>query len=318
MSKFALMKRPAFQFYPGDWQRDTGLRSCSLGARGLWLEMLCLMHDGDPYGHLRIGQSNISSEQLARMVGCKLGDVARWLKELETANVFSRTKAGTIYSRRMVRDEDRREKRAAGGAASLKNPNVPRPKGEEGYPSDHPSRSPSSASFVPSLRESPSSASSSPSASTHKKKDPPDPPAHNHQPVNGMTPEALLQRFNTILGIQHCKKLTPAILNAFKAHNEEHDEEPGFWDEYLNQIAAAPQLPGRSSSKWHASLDWILRSQNMDKILAGNYYGAKRSQQTSRPRRDATEVLAEQEANGLVTPSSFPDRTVDDGADRTT
>ncbi len=133
-----------------------------------------------------------------------------------------------------------------------------------------------------------------------------------------MTPEALLQRFNTILGIQHCKKLTPAILNAFKAHNEEHDEEPGFWDEYLNQIAAAPHLTGRSSSKWHASLDWILRSQNMDKILAGNYYGAKRSQQTSRPRRDATEVLAEQEANGLVTPSSFPDRTVDDGADRTT
>jgi len=31
-------KRPAFQFYPGDWRRDTALQSVSLAARGLWIE----------------------------------------------------------------------------------------------------------------------------------------------------------------------------------------------------------------------------------------------------------------------------------------
>ncbi len=47
------MKRPAFMFYPGDWQRNANLRRCSMGARGAWIDILCLMHDADEYGVLR-------------------------------------------------------------------------------------------------------------------------------------------------------------------------------------------------------------------------------------------------------------------------
>ena len=68
---------------------------------------------------------------LARMVGDAVEDVERLLAELEHAGVFSRTDDGIIFSRRMVLDEKIRETRASGGAASLKNPNVPRPKGEQ-------------------------------------------------------------------------------------------------------------------------------------------------------------------------------------------
>ena len=46
------MKRPSFQFYPGDWLHDTGLRACSLAARGLWIDIVCFMHQAEPYGHL--------------------------------------------------------------------------------------------------------------------------------------------------------------------------------------------------------------------------------------------------------------------------
>jgi hypothetical protein len=46
------MKRPADQFYPGDWLNDAALRACSLAARGLWKDMNCIMHQGHPYGHL--------------------------------------------------------------------------------------------------------------------------------------------------------------------------------------------------------------------------------------------------------------------------
>jgi hypothetical protein len=27
---------------------------CSIGARGLWMEMMCIMHEGEPYGHLLV------------------------------------------------------------------------------------------------------------------------------------------------------------------------------------------------------------------------------------------------------------------------
>lgn len=125
------IKRPAFQWYPGDMRRDLGVQACSFEARALWREMLDLMHDGEPYGHLTAGGVPIKAADLARLVGKSSGVVAKWLKELEDRKVFSRTTAGVIYSRRMVRDETVRNRRASGGGKSLENENVPRPKDEQ-------------------------------------------------------------------------------------------------------------------------------------------------------------------------------------------
>lgn len=109
-------KAPAFQWYPGDFRRDVALQACSFGARSLWREMIDLMHDGEPYGHLSAGGVAISLTQLARIVGVSARDVKRWTKELADRNVYSVTDDGVIYSRRMVRDHEVRLKRAAGGA----------------------------------------------------------------------------------------------------------------------------------------------------------------------------------------------------------
>lgn len=110
------MKRPSFQFYPGDWLRDTGLRSCSVAARGLWIDALCLMHEGEPYGHLKVNHKVISKVNLARMIGATLQETEEWLKELQDAGVFSVADDGALISRRMVRDESLRQIRAAGGS----------------------------------------------------------------------------------------------------------------------------------------------------------------------------------------------------------
>ena len=109
------MKRPSFQFYPSDWLRDTALRSCSTGARGLWIDMICFMHEGQPYGHLKVGNKVILSSNLARMVGETIDTVDEWLDELKQAGVYETTEEGVIYSRRMIRDENLRQIRAAGG-----------------------------------------------------------------------------------------------------------------------------------------------------------------------------------------------------------
>lgn len=108
-------KRPAFQFYPGDWRTDPGLRLCSLLARGLWIEMMAIMHEGEPYGHLTAQGRPISDDMLARLVGETPAAVKRAIKDLSENGVFSRTDEGIIFSRRMVRDERVREARAAGG-----------------------------------------------------------------------------------------------------------------------------------------------------------------------------------------------------------
>lgn len=47
------MDRPAFQFYPGDWLGNANLRRCSYAQKGIWLEVLCLMHEQPEYGILR-------------------------------------------------------------------------------------------------------------------------------------------------------------------------------------------------------------------------------------------------------------------------
>jgi hypothetical protein len=140
------MKRPSFQFYPGDWLHDVGLRACSLAARGLWVDMLCYMHQGDPYGYLTLPTPKDGGKDtpkdvlhpilppvLARMVGAPEQEIETLLAELEAVGVFSRTPEGIIISRRMVRDENVRQTRAAGGSESQNNPNVPKRKdGQKG------------------------------------------------------------------------------------------------------------------------------------------------------------------------------------------
>lgn len=128
------MKRPAFQFYPGDWLRDPGVRAISFAARGLWTDMLCLMHESDRRGYLQLNGKPVNAEQLARMTGGSTDDVSRLLQELEDSGVFSRSEHGMIYSRRMTRDERKREKCAEagkrGGNPTLKGHPKGRPKGE--------------------------------------------------------------------------------------------------------------------------------------------------------------------------------------------
>jgi hypothetical protein len=115
------MKRPSFQFYPADWRRDAALQSCSVAARGLWIELMCVMHDCEPYGVLAVNGRPMSSTQIARIVGESERVIARLLADLEDAGVCSRDAEGRLFSRRMVKDEGVRDARAAGGFAGAEH-----------------------------------------------------------------------------------------------------------------------------------------------------------------------------------------------------
>lgn len=112
-----IKKRPAFQFYPGDWRKDVELRACSLAARGLWIDLMCVMHECDPYGHLALNGAPMTPAKIAGQIGVTPQQVKKLLDELIENGVARKTDNGTIYSKRMVDDERVRNARAAGGKA---------------------------------------------------------------------------------------------------------------------------------------------------------------------------------------------------------
>jgi hypothetical protein len=109
------MKRPAFMFYPADWRKDSALQSCSIASRGLWIDLLCIMHECSPYGSLSINGKPMQLPQIARLVGETQETVQALLDELEGAGVFSCDADGTIFSRRLRKDEYIRNIRAEAG-----------------------------------------------------------------------------------------------------------------------------------------------------------------------------------------------------------
>lgn len=92
------------KFFWRDWSADKALHPCSLAAKGFWIEMLCIMHEGCPVGHLTLGGKPATLRQMAANACCTEKEAAKYVAELEDAGVLSRTENGTIYCRRMVKD----------------------------------------------------------------------------------------------------------------------------------------------------------------------------------------------------------------------
>lgn len=94
-------KRPAFQFYTGDWLKDEQLRKCGLAAKGFWMDMLCFIDQS--------GKGSVTGtlKELARMAGCDSSEAEAAIAELqrtETATVTERNGEITLTNRRMERE----------------------------------------------------------------------------------------------------------------------------------------------------------------------------------------------------------------------
>lgn len=112
-------KLPSFQFYPGDWMKDTALRFCSTFARGLLVDLLCHMFDAKERGKLIAPNGTPwTREQVIRAIafGEDHGAVSEGLDELLDNGVIKLHSDGYYYSARMVRDEHIRQERSKAGS----------------------------------------------------------------------------------------------------------------------------------------------------------------------------------------------------------
>lgn len=103
-----MAKLPAFQLYTGDWKKDPQLSLCSPATRGIWIDLICAMHDAD-----RSGQLCSTTEKLARIVRCSTAEIDQALTELSdtgTADVTFRNEKIQICNRRMFKEwKDRKD-----------------------------------------------------------------------------------------------------------------------------------------------------------------------------------------------------------------
>jgi len=101
--------RPAQQWYWDDWFSAFDVRLCSVGARGVWIDMLGIMYKAEIRGTLTINGRQINSKTLAKIVGDTMANINKYLKELEDQDVFSRLEDNTVICRRMFRESGRKD-----------------------------------------------------------------------------------------------------------------------------------------------------------------------------------------------------------------
>jgi hypothetical protein len=108
------VKLPHIQFYPGDWLKDPRLSLCSPSARGVWIDLICAMHELDQSGQL-CG----TTEELSRLARCSTVELTHALIDLQNkraADVTQRSGGWVVANRRMKREAERRAKRVAAGS----------------------------------------------------------------------------------------------------------------------------------------------------------------------------------------------------------
>lgn len=142
------MDLPWFKFHTQDWLSNPSLKRCSHAEKGIWIDVLCLMHDSSEYGILRW-----PLKEIAQAVGCSVaalkGLVAKGVlkgadpknkcEALEFTPVSGRKKGPTVvliaeqegaiwYSSRMVIDEYKRNVRGGNNDGFGDPPNhAPKP-----------------------------------------------------------------------------------------------------------------------------------------------------------------------------------------------
>lgn len=100
-------KLPAFQFYPGDWMKDPKVSMLSAASRGVWIDLLCAMHEAD-----RSGELCGTTEQFARITRCSTVEFVQALTDFQTtgvADVTERNGKVTVINRRMKREFKEKE-----------------------------------------------------------------------------------------------------------------------------------------------------------------------------------------------------------------
>jgi hypothetical protein len=113
-----MAKSPGFWFFTGDWMKDPELRFCSLFARGLLVDLLCILFEAKEQGYASNpdGTPRTNEQIVAAISGGDAPEKLAALEELEKSGALSRDSRGVLFSRRLSRLSELSAKRKQNGS----------------------------------------------------------------------------------------------------------------------------------------------------------------------------------------------------------
>ena len=237
---FAMAKLPAFQFYPADWRKDPNVQALDYYVRGVWFEILCLMHESEQRGKLLLNGRPMPDEALARLLGLDKQKLTSVLGILLDYGVASRDDQGALVNRRMVRDEEIRQIRSESGKKGG-NPSLVKQNG-------------SKAKYTANQKPTPSS--STPLTSSDKKRETTAPAKVSDfaAPVNPKRRNPLFSHPAIQALILATKQEPPIETWEYLASKLGEDVDVGK----LKQAYAEWRVNGHRATNWEGITDWYL------------------------------------------------------------
>jgi len=116
-------KKESFAFYPEDWMSDSRLRLCSAGAKGLWIDILCLMYLSSERGYLVIEDTILDEQMLQKTLGYDAKEFDNYFTELKRYNIIKKDDKNRYFCKTMVNAQQLSEKRSISGKLGG-NPNL--------------------------------------------------------------------------------------------------------------------------------------------------------------------------------------------------
>ena len=125
----ALRNQPYIPLYVQDFSSDEKLLNCSAAATGVYIRLMCLLHKSDKYGCIvlkdknKIGKNAIDNfaSMIAKTMPYEFHIVKKSLEELIDEKVLF-VEGDVLFQKRMLRDNEISEKRAAAGKKGGGNP----------------------------------------------------------------------------------------------------------------------------------------------------------------------------------------------------
>ena len=104
------------QFYTRDWLDNKELARCSPVSKAVLVGLMCLAHEGKPYGFLADSSGPLSNQYMASRCFVTGGQMSRSIQELVEHTRLTRADAGGLFIQRMVEDEAERIRRKEAGS----------------------------------------------------------------------------------------------------------------------------------------------------------------------------------------------------------
>lgn len=257
-------RAPAFQFYAKDW-RDVKVRRMTLAAQGAYIAILADMWIDSK------DQCSILNHHpfLACALGVSMDEFEVLFKEIqnESEPLFEELD-GRLYSRRLQQESTKKrkfakeqKKRADSRWAKQAMPDEYRI--DAGLVPEPCSSSSSSSLYQTSL------------SPPNPRKDSTEKREAKVGESHAVTANEILTKWNAIVGVKPCRKITGDLLARVNRLCKEHPI--SWWSDLFASIGRSKFLTGGVEARsaqgipFRASLSWVVGPKNLSKIEAGDY-----------------------------------------------